>query len=333
MQTTKPVQLVSRPVLRLAALILAVSVIGGCQTATDAMLSGMGALNSAPPNLSAAASRPSDDPELKIYQALIGSLDKGFQGSLGRTLSPAERAKFMAEREATAIAWTTNNGAGSIAPRAQILATVERELDNERASPPPAHLNPLPPGCLPDKSVAMVKSKPIMGTDEAQHAITEVSVLYQFASAQEMTAKANMLAGKLRGLFAGQTGWQILDLEQIRKTEQTTRALSAELAKASGESREHQAAREDALKSGADYTRSLFEAGMLMMSYAWPSGYYTHRGTGLGLSGIPAQSLVVISVSPNPVPLNQRYSLVVSISRHIVQPPNAPLATLAARES
>ena len=151
-------------------------------------------------------------------------------------------------------------------------------------------------------------------------------------SADEMKAKAQSLDRKLRTLIAGQPGWNISDLAQFSETERQMRALNDENAKTSSESKERRAAREEAASASAAFNRRLYEHGLVMMSYGWQSGYYTHRGTGLGVAGIPAQNLVTISITPNLEPNRGQFELFVHIALHLVQPYKAPLPTLAARD-
>ncbi|SDI76055.1 hypothetical protein [Propionivibrio dicarboxylicus] len=326
----KPTHVLSGQAFRAALIVLVSAALGGCQLATDTMLTHTGAVNAGPPDLAAAASRPADDPETRAYQRLIGSLDKGFAGVLGRTMSPAERSRFMEDREARSIAMARNNTA---VPRAMMLAVIERELDNERASPPPVYLAAPPPGAMPDRSMASVKTKEISGTDEVRHALTSAEMMYRFSSADEMKAKAQSLDRKLRILIAGQPGWNISDLAQVTETERQMRALNDKNAKTSSESKERRAAREEAESASAAFSHRLYEHGLVMMSYSWQSGYYTHRGLGLGLAGLPAQNLVTISITPNLEPNQGQFELFVQIALHLVQPYKAPLPTLAARDA
>jgi len=282
-------------IFTISYIVAAMFFVGGCQSMIDAQVRSNLGTNTTPPVISYQTS----DPELQTYLTLLTSLEKDLQG-VTKALSPAENAARLKLQEENVLKAFKKPMPGLTAD--QQLALAEKMVDDEKKRPAPYHLSILPAGADAKDSVARVYSSPDTFNERIEQKTASVTVVYKFASIQEMTAKAHALGAKFGPVFSKEQGWQTLDLKNIVRANNLDSIGDPKL--------------KQQLQELKEKNIKVADAGQYYSNYNWASD---HR-TKIGRTDIQITNMVLASITPSLDAENGKYAMIVAFSRIVAQP-------------
>lgn len=271
------------------------------------------------PNLAEIGAYPTNDPELKDFLTIIGSLDRDLQGVRGKEETPTERKTRLKETEAN-MRKAFAEMESPLSARAR-MEMVEKILKDQRERPPISHLAIVPKGADPKSAMAMTFKLDGMN-ERLENQVTSVSFTYSFSSAEKMTEKAYELIEKLRPVFAARPGWKFMDPAWHIKSTKDGRAIQAEV---SAQNKKYN------IKEDQEANRKLYDleeksmqqarAGLLIIGYEWENKFRINISD---LNNLKSSDSISITLAPVPKALyskdvNAKDTLTIMFSRTIAQ--------------